>query len=367
MSATETQKQELGSTWIIRRAIRDNVRYNRWEDIVQDKKFNELLDIYPEVDDDWLQAYFAQHKKMLDIYAGAKFTEFTRDGGFMDFITNLVTKKIQFVSQKDAWNPADIWLVQNELSVIREITDKIDGTAPSQTINELNAILKRLFNERRVVGISLKKVSGKQARYEELNVGKVDLNEDLSYKVGDAIIDLSFNETGFGNMETRIEVLAKHSNYSYRIMNVTPGKFGNLKFEPTARGAAAARLGQAPVKLVNDLLAHKGFKRFVNNHNKYPKDIKSFLKLEKSYRMLYRNVATYAKTFIKSDDDFVANIIDGFDNKKTMYTATSKLMQLTFLYDLSKLSKKNQSELMTDLIFLAEKRGAGFGPFGKLY
>ena len=53
LSATErTRKQELGSAWIMRRALKDNQKYDKWEDITKDKKYSELAGpkgIYPEI------------------------------------------------------------------------------------------------------------------------------------------------------------------------------------------------------------------------------------------------------------------------------------------------------------------------------
>ena len=49
---------------------------------------------------------------MLVEFAGADFTVFNREGGFMDFITDLIKDKYG-ISRKDAWNPADIWLIKN--------------------------------------------------------------------------------------------------------------------------------------------------------------------------------------------------------------------------------------------------------------
>ena len=52
------------------------------------------------------------------------------------------------------------------------------------------------------------------------------------------------------------------------------------------------------------------------------------------------------------------------------YDANNKLMQLSFLYGLSQLSKENRDKYVTDLLFIAEKKGNkvfDFGPFGKLY
>ena len=47
--------------------------------------------------------------------------------------------------------------------------------------------------------------------------------------------------------------------------------------------------------------------------------------------------------------------------------ATSKLMQMEFLAMLSGMKVANRNEFMTDMVFLAAKKGKRFGPFGKLY
>ena len=64
-----TRKQELTSAWVFRRALKDNKKYNKVEDIWNDDKFlKEVMGkrgIYPEVIDspDWLETFFLQQKK----------------------------------------------------------------------------------------------------------------------------------------------------------------------------------------------------------------------------------------------------------------------------------------------------------------
>jgi len=52
---------------------------------------------------------------------------------------------------------------------------------------------------------------------------------------------------------------------------------------------------------------------------------------------------------------------------KDPHIATSKLMQLNFLYHVTSLPKERMDDLFTDMTFLAQKKGREFGPFGKLY
>ena len=124
LSAAElTRQQELGSAWILRRALKDNKTYTTWEDILDDPKYEELggkKGIYPTVDKEWLQTFFLQQKKMLEEFSNPRFTEFNREYGFMKYISDLVKNKFG-ISKKDSWDPADIWCIKDEKKVISDI------------------------------------------------------------------------------------------------------------------------------------------------------------------------------------------------------------------------------------------------------
>jgi hypothetical protein len=99
-SAAElTRMQELGSAWIFRRVLNDNQTYNTPEDIIKDRKYSELVKIYPAINAEWLKAFHAQQKTMFKEFAPSKFTEFTRDGGFMDYITEMVRQNLKLLKK----------------------------------------------------------------------------------------------------------------------------------------------------------------------------------------------------------------------------------------------------------------------------
>ena len=52
---------------------------------------------------------------------------------------------------------------------------------------------------------------------------------------------------------------------------------------------------------------------------------------------------------------------------ETPQLANTKLMQLRFVYEMTKLPKKDMDRIMTKITLLAQKKGEQFGPFGKLY
>jgi hypothetical protein len=257
-----TRRQELSSAWIMRRALKDNQKYNKWEDITKDKKFAELAGpkgIYPEVTTEWLEVFFLQQKKMLEEFSNQKFTEFNREYGFMDYISKLVREKFG-ISKKDTWDPADIWCIQNEKKVIADIQKIINGGGFT-TIGELNVYLRTLFRERKVVGISLKKVSGKQAKYEEVNTKDVEFENTKhpDFTVEKMTISLAIKPGTQSPTNAGAEFWLKglegghQAIFMIDIRAQSSSKYSFVKFEGKSSLATKARLGKAEIDYVIDI------------------------------------------------------------------------------------------------------------------
>jgi hypothetical protein len=374
-SSDLTRMQELGSAWIFRRTLKDNYRYKKWEDIEKDPKYKELggpKGVYPAIDDTWKKTFFLQQEKMLEEFSNPKFTEFNREYGFMKFITNLVKQKYGIV-RKDSWDPADIWCIKDEKKVIAEI-EKVTSNKKYSSINELNILLRTLFKKRIVVGVSLKKISGKQAKYEEINVldGLEYNTKENTFNVTKLKIDLSLRpgkDIKLNTQDTSIFLDAIEDNkkitYKYQITTISSSRFNNLKWEPTATSSAAARLGKAPVEKVIQILKDNKI-NFSNSNIHYPRTAADFKKKQTEFVKMFNMVKTKkVETVIKSDKDFVNNITKVFSVSPQL--ANTKLMQLTFLYELIKKPKKTMDTIMTKITLMAQKKGKEFGPFGKLY
>lgn len=373
-SAAElTRMQELGSAWIFRRALNDNINYRNPEDIVKDKKYHELVSLYPAINKQWIDNYFAQQKRILQEFSGVQFSEFNREGGFMEFITKLISQKFK-IAKKDSWNPADIWCVKNESKVINDIKKAMNKEGMA-SITELNAIMRTLYQKRTLVGISLKLISGKEAKYEEVNLDESlfpDVkNYNFNVKTMKCFLGLKDGKK-FETQDTRVVVETmedgKKQFFDFQIKPNTTSELANLKFEPTASGAAKARLGKTPLDKLA-LLFKKYDVKFVNTYKNYPLTLKEFTD---------KNSVDYAKSAFnqiknagvdvgscKNADEFVNNLQKVFTLEP--HIATSKLMQLNFLYHVTQLPKEKMDDLFTDMSFLAQKKGREFGPFGKLY
>ena len=287
--------------------------------------------------------YYAQQKRILQEFSGTQFTEFTREGGFMDFITKLVSSKFK-IAKKDSWNPADIWCVKNENKVMKDmakIADTKDGMA---SIAELNAMMRTLYKQRVLVGISLKLISGKEAKYEEVNLDET-LFPDVkhyNFNVQSMKCPLGLKEgSKFETQDARVVVEAmehgKKQFFDFQIKPNTTSELANLKFEPTASGASKARLGKTPLDKLATLL--KKYKvGFVNNYKNYPHTLAEFN--DKESIKYAKESFTHIKSAgvdvggCKSADEFVKNMQKVFTLEP--HIATSKLMQVNFLYHVTK-------------------------------
>ena len=424
-AATLTQMQELGSAWVFKRAIQDNITFNSPNDIVNDRDtYKELVKIWKtvgkvdwddEVDGEWIVNFYKQQSTLLKKIGKPTFTEFCRSGDyvlpgskkgetFMEWVSALVKEEFQ-ISQKDNWNPADIWLIQNEAKWKKEIKKAYDNrnVRKKRTIEaelaKFNAIFRGLFRSRQIVGISLKKISGKTAQWKEVNVtekffkkleathmtlteakcllGTKRINPDTAKK---DIARGKFRGLPDAATLTQDTVLLitdpglagkPGAKYKVQIKANDSTKFSNLKWEPTITTATGARLGKATVELVLDLMKSYNILRYYEPDNKkFPRNRTEFRAVEQDYRDIIGELISDRFVDVGPVDveTAIVNIKETFDqNRSQPWVAVSKLQQLRFLYALMTLSERDRNDFCTSLIFTAEKAGRRYGPYGKLY
>ena len=380
-----TAEQEQGSAYIFDRVVNKNIDYKSWEDIVADEEaYESLVKIFRgDVPDSWLMSYYAQQKVLLKKVQPSKMSKFDHSGSnsFMDFITNLClknfNKQLGLGGKKDSWNPADIWIVNGSQAKIKQELEK-----SVTTIHELNSVLRQMYYDKRVMGISLKK-TGKIAYYEEVNLDESNLipnTKDYNFPAPMKAFTANFKIESGDDMFTqdvKISIDGEGKTFVFQIKANSSDDVGgsNLKFEPTAKGSGTARLGKAPVDKVTKILKDEFSKTFVNNHKLYPKNKNEFAthaKGEQYFRRVLADLLPKIDTDMKNVDDVITNIEASFEGKKDRGTNTkAKLMGLDFFYQCSQLSDEDRREFVTDMIFLAQKKAFSkvdyFGPFGKIY
>jgi hypothetical protein len=459
--ANKTKLQEDGSRWIFLRALRDDVDYEKLTpasefvnkktqeiilnsyknpkkpnakldpayNILLDKKYDELVEVFGgNLDKAWLITYYYQTKALLNKYSKKQFKEVKIDrdspGGFMEFISDLI--KPLGVSQKDRWDPADIWIedISKPPKNVTKILEDIVSFGPNEKpddrklqilkLQQLNAKLRDFYRKEKIVGVSLKK-AGKDAEYVDVNVGidekeiskEFDRLEKLSCEIVNIKCPLSIkpmkevygpafaektakmkklflvkkneiysknypeNPYCFSTQDTTIEILDTQTDTTYflTIKATQTSEYSNLKYEPTQKGKGSAKLGKAPVEMVADIVSKYGLS-FNNDNKKYPliydeakiTQTLSDIKSETNKQQLSSSKLDFG---ITSQTDFETNLKHCYAADPV--TAQSKLMQLDFLKAILSLKQKDLSKLLTDIVYVAKKEGRTFGPFGKIY
>jgi len=356
IDAVSTKQQEICSM----KAIEATLNKNGFKDINEFIKvmYDDLKKIYKNIDEPWLNTFYQQGVTILKEVGRNRFTDYSRDVGFMDFITKLVKTEYGIV-KKDSWNPADIWLIENSQKqrslLAKFVKDNVTDIA------QFNDILRAKFKTKEIVGISLKKMSGKQAKYELVNVklkGSVFSDDEYNFKTDKINCYLKFDKK-FKSTDTIIEASTPTQRIIFQIRPNTGG-ISNLKFEATMKGSQAARLGKVPLPMLKILMSKFGLV-LDNSHGNYPKTVSEFEERMKEFTDIFKKTKHLINTDVSNEKEFQENMNMAFTENPI--AAYSKLMQLDFL---SKIGT-NLDDIVTSMSYLAQKKGDIFGPFGKLY
>jgi len=175
---------------------------------------------------DWMNSSISIANKLASSYPGN--FEFHRGSEFVDKINNaakIALKEAGETGNINKWNPADIWMVNPE----------VKSTEFPTEINELNALIKKLFDANKLIGVSLKKT-----RYAKIDVVNDSPKQQYTYesvsssdKSKDAYINYSGGKIQFRTFENMsgfqgeiIGTEAKHGKVSLGLVNQLLSKAG---------------------------------------------------------------------------------------------------------------------------------------------
>jgi hypothetical protein len=233
-----------------------------------------------------------------------------------------------------------------------------------------------------VVGISLKLVSGKEAKYEEVNTDSVEFKTDKkpSYDTSKLRISLSLKSGTSSsaspqskNSEFWLETTENGMKVTYQI-DIGPtssSRYTFIKFEAKSSAAKKARLGKAEAEYVRQLLKEYDIP-IDKSASDYPLDSEQFYKRRDEFAKMFKQIQKnrLIDSEINDVDEFLTNMSKMFMNteKGKPVTANSKCQQVALFAGLAKLSQKDLDELGTKIVIAAQKKGGGkYGPFGKIY
>ena len=389
-TVTKTEVQEEGTTVVLNQVLHFNKKFNKPEDIMNDNKganntADKLRDVFKGYDDDkieeWTHSYYQQQKEFFKKFQSPNWDVFRYDNqSFVNFFQTHIKNKVlarnmkplDLVKKYTEWNPSDIWAVYKMNDVKKLIDENI--TPKTTNVMELNNLLINLFEDKKLIGLSLKKIaSNKTAKLKFVNdtptnmkVGKIE-----KYKAKDIefVVDNIFQGDA-------IATVVKFDNGTYKIDIGHAGsrsQAGNLNFNTFIRATPGARGGLAPLVMLMKLFKDKGGSgiTFKNDHNKYPISSEEFNKrtsskyTTKDFEKYYKVVKPYFKKTQKYNqfEEYIINLYD--EGGKGIYIAQTKLMMLHFFHDTLKNNSKNP-EFWTDILYLGMKVGKDFAPHAKI-
>ena len=279
----------------------------------------------------------------------------------MDFITKLVKK--YGISQKDSWNPADIWAVNT--SSIPQIESEFDDI---NSLFELNAKLLELFHAGKLCGISLKK-TGKIAKVEEVNITKKNQikNEFIGGKL---LLDLKTGGKEFGNDELSFDLTHPEGVINAQVRMYPKSPKSNVQISYKLKG------GKAEFGKVSSVFRNAIYEELTNSKfpagKLMPHDLEGYNKVKKLLKPKIEKIISKGiiTTNIKNFEEFDKNMTSIYNKNNEKYhqiELVTKFQGIEIAYEMSKLSDKKLVELVTKWSYISQKKGDIFGCFLKVY
>ena len=351
-AAPSTKQQESVTLKIFEELLSSSTKnYKNFEQMI-----GILSKIYPAItrEKSWYRSFELQFNEIEKTtkLPNNNFDVYNRDGGFMDYITDLVNSKFD-ITKKDSWNPADIWLLKSsEWPDYKKLLDD------AVSVQECNTILRKAYKKKHIVGISLKKNDGRKLNYEIVNLQSK--SQDHEVKLDKFNLNISFDKKKkeFTSVTSSIDVNYQNGTYSMGVKSNQAG-IGNITYEFSGKGSAAF-LGKVPKDMLKlelrkdnfDMPEHKHFMSF--DQQDFTKKI-SVIKRKKRLFDINGDL-----------DEFVNNLKSSWSKGRSKDNVIISQI-VTFAYIIASMSDKRRKDFIKDLFFMAQKKGDMFGPFGKLY
>lgn len=412
----------------------NNVRTNNEdEEYVFEEEGNQNIFKLSSNAKEWFQNFHKQEGVLLKKYRNPsilpigdnkKFDSFERidsvkkdrESNIADWVADFIREN--FHVQLKHWDPADVWLTRNDyFTDFKKYWDEriknIKTTTKLEELAEFNIDLQKALIEKKIWGVSLKKVTGSSAHMTLHNVDFGNLKKMLTknetfLKNLDGVDDAKNNNVSDNYKLDSIDYSNGANNGQLNFVpidgkelpmlnlqirkNNSGNARGNLKFEAKYVGHEA-QLGQTPLPMLAASLkkalppGQPGDTVFKNDNEIYPSTKDEYVNDKtKPYIMpnaegwknatqaMENNIREKLKFYIKTDKFPVepnsisnylatANSKFGFTDKESNL-ARSNLMIICFLYNLSQIKDKNDlNNFCLNMVSMAQKVGTGYFAF----
>lgn len=327
----------------------------------------------PEAFADWLLTFQYTRPAVNKIVGSLNNFDIIHDATDKSDFTNTITLFLRKAKlTKDAWNPADIYIINkstrqkvtNDLKKIVETYEISSGL-----VNIFNDKLYKLYKNKILYPISLKQLVTEKASVDFNNIpGKVS-ESDYNIKIEKFNCNLTTEGKEIGlftflNVDTKKQILLQVRGF--------PHSYGVAQTEITSDGTpTGGRLGKISTSIVDNILAQ--YKDARINSIKYfgtPKPFENFdvNKIKETYNM-YETVIKNSKVFTEKRlkyNDYVKIINTSKFNIEIAKNMCMKIQGLKIMHFFIK-NEKNISTIMNKMINGAKKISDTNGFFIKIY
>lgn len=374
-NAAETKKQERGTA----------LYFENYFEKGKHSTIKDLARVYPKMPPIWLQSYILQVEafessvgKLGHSPSKIKGMVYSRDTGIMPYIDNFVLKNSP-ISNKDSWNPADIYVVKKTaIPQIKKDLSRVLKSFPKKDLGlvyEVNKLLKGYMSEGTVFPVSLKKMNvGKPPRFEISNYKKVTKKPIVKVKPNSVSFKLNIVNDNFANLDMNFNMLVDDQNVKVQLRPFSTKARDTVQIELTPVGGAA-KLGKVSTNLaLKPFLSKLGLKRVMG------KDLPRVGQVDEKYLKRLVNSTRVTNTGLGKINFYVTNLKkDGLHNmvemaeieedfEKVASRLSAKIQHLEWLKMMHQINQKGLfEEFLVMLYHGAKKTYALAGPFIKIY
>jgi hypothetical protein len=322
---------------------------------------------------DWLLTFQYTRPAVNKIVGSLNNFDIIHDATDKSDFTNTITLFLRKANlTKDAWNPADIYIINK--SARQKVTNDLKKIVDSYEIsdglvNMFNDKLYKLYEKKILYPISLKQLVTEKASVDYNNIPGKTKVADYNIKIEKFNCNLTADGKEIGLFTFKNEDTKKQINLQVRGF---PHSYGVAQTEITSDGTlTGGRLGKVPTSVIDNILSQ--YKDVRINKIGYfgsPKPFESFdeNKIKETYNMyetVIKNSKVSNQKFLKYND-YVKLINTSKSNVEIAKNMCMKIQGLKIMHFFIK-NEKNISTIMNKMINGAKKISDSNGFFIKIY
>ena len=293
-----------------------------------------------ELPDDWIQSSIKGANVLRKEFSGSSF-EYHRGTKKVDIVENVfkaINKKEKAFGDLNKWSPADIYVMDRRFDP--KVLEK------ENTLRGLNAMMLKLIEEKKLIGVSLKKIEGGNGRISRKNFPKDPKLTKATFRGTSSTLDAMDGYINWGGQ--------KNERIQFRSFGDGEGLTG---WQGEIKGASANQ-GKISLGPLNFLLKEYGVGELPSSKN--------------SAALAKENSVSHAETIAKlmveygmirnNEMDTAVTTIQGRPSKYRY----SKYLVLLLLNKMKKMKKDTADNLIQDMYLYASSQSSFSAPYLKL-